>query len=543
MKIVKRLLILTAIFMLLLQVPFSCAQRGRPDGGPKDTIPPTFVNALPPNYSTHFNKKVIRINFDEYIKLKEPNKHILISPPMKNKPVILPMGQASKYVEVQILDTLPPETTYTINFGQSIVDNNESNPYPFFKYVFSTGDYIDSLKVTGSVVDAFQRETEPFISVMLYRLDSTYSDSLVYQESPDYIAYTQDSTNTFAIENVEAGDYRIVAVKDRNQNYKFNPKDDKIGFLTDTIHLPQDSTASFHLQLFKQVLSFEPIRPEQVSRRHLLFGIEGGTDSVSIELISPQLDDFTAQYYPRIESDSIDYWFDPYIDADSLVFTIAKGVQIDTIVTKIMEKDLDSLRLSAEPTGNIPMLDTFYISANTPLVALDTSKIQVLNKDSLAIDFAMQYHRLGNRYTLDFEKETEGTYYIQALPGAFTDMYAAVNDTLQYKLSTKAQDQYADVRITLQNIASYPVIVQLASDKGETKRELIHTQAEGATFDFKYVDPGNYYVRVIYDTNANGIWDTGDYWQKTQPEEVIYMQKPLEVRKNWEITQTFILKP
>ena len=179
---------------------YGCAQIGRPDGGPKDVTPPEFVSASPENYSIQFDKDEIKIQFNEFIKLNNAQQQIIFSPPILPRPQISPMGLASREVKIKLaLDSLKDNTTYTINFGQSIEDNNEGNPLPFFKYVFSTGDYIDSLKLDGRINDMFYRETPEFTSVMLYEKDSTYSDSIVFKESPTYIAYAQDSTNMFSL--------------------------------------------------------------------------------------------------------------------------------------------------------------------------------------------------------------------------------------------------------------------------------------------------------------------------------------------------------
>jgi hypothetical protein len=124
---------------------------------------------------------------------------------MDPKPEIYPMGSVSKDVRIKIIDTLLENTTYTINFGNSIVDNTEGNPLPFFKYIFSTGSYVDSLSVQGSIKDAFNRKTDEFISVMLYEVDSTYNDSVVFNKMPTYISYTQDTLNTFSVENMKEG--------------------------------------------------------------------------------------------------------------------------------------------------------------------------------------------------------------------------------------------------------------------------------------------------------------------------------------------------
>lgn len=145
----------------------NCANRGTPKGGAKDIEPPKILKSIPDNYSTNFKGKEIKIYFDEYIKLKNLQKQLIISPPMNTQPEILPLGSASKYITIKIFDTLQPNMTYAFNFGQSVVDNNEENPFPFYRYVFSTGNYIDSLTVKGSILDAKKIKPEEFVSVML----------------------------------------------------------------------------------------------------------------------------------------------------------------------------------------------------------------------------------------------------------------------------------------------------------------------------------------------------------------------------------------
>lgn len=547
MKTFRPLLTILLLIWVAWFIPISCAQRGRPDGGPKDTIPPSFVDADPPNFSTNFDKEEIRMNFDEYIKLEEPDQQVLISPPMKTIPIIKPQGQALEYVEIEFTDTLKENTTYTINFGKSIVDNNEGNELPYFKYVFSTGDYVDSLKVAGKVTDAFDRETEEGISVMLYRLDSTYSDSIIYQESPTYVAYTRDTTNEFSLENLHEGDYKMVALQDENRDYKFQPKSEKIGFLEDTIRLPEDQDKTFDLEIFKAILDYKPEKkPERASKKHLIFGYQGEVDSVSINLLSEAPEDYRARYYREQEHDSIDYWFEPALEeADTLYFEMKNKDQRDTLRTVFKDEDLDvdSLEVSADPSSNLPLDGTVELSANTPMMEVDTSLISIVDKDSVNVPFESHLDSLYNTVTLDFPKKEEEKYLIQAFPGAITDFYDDQNDTLQYNLSTKAEREYADVNITLNNLNQYPVIVQLVKENGESVKEIEHHEADGDTFNFEFVPPDDYYVRIIYDENDNGIYDTGDYLEERQPEKVIYMDKPLDVRKNWEIHQDYTLKP
>ncbi|NND15082.1 MAG: Ig-like domain-containing protein, partial [Eudoraea sp.] len=187
MQLAKRFLS-TIFLVFLLLATWHCAKRGSPTGGPKDTTPPTQIGAEPEEFSTEFESNKIRLYFDEYIRLQNPQDQMIISPPLKYPPLLSPQGGASKYVEVDIKDTLKENTTYTINFGQSIVDNNENNPAPFLSYVFSTGTYIDSLVLNGIVTDAFNLNPDEFISIMLYELDTTFNDSTIYQRPPNYIS-------------------------------------------------------------------------------------------------------------------------------------------------------------------------------------------------------------------------------------------------------------------------------------------------------------------------------------------------------------------
>lgn len=511
-----------------------------PGGGPIDSLPPEVLKTKPANFTTRFKSKTIRIDFDEYIKLNDASKQILISPPMEKKPIINPQGQAQKYIEIEIRDSLQPNTTYTINFGQSIEDNNEGNPLPFYKYVFSTGDDIDSLKVAGTVKDAFKRTTDEQLTVLLYKLDSEYSDSTIYKRPPTYIAYTRDSTNTFEFENIAEGTYRIAALQDKNQDYLFNPKSEKVGFLPDTLYLPTDQ--NYDLTVFREEQKFKASKLSQEALQHLLFSFEGGAENVQVRMISNKPDGFEEAYYKREKTDSIDYWFKPYFEADSLLFEIAKGEIKDTLITRLKEIERDSLKIKAEPTAGFGLRDKLTISANTPLVEIKSELIKIVNKDSVEVAFTSDFKSSINKLVLDFEKKEKQTYKFQALPGAFRDFFGKENDTIKYNLVTKAETDYADVQITFNNLKNYPVIVQMVNEKGETKRERIHTEEDGNVFSFSFVDPGSYYIRLIYDENENGRWDTGSFLKQQQPEKVIYMRKPLEVRKNWEISQSYQLE-
>lgn len=516
----------------------SCAKQGSPTGGPVDVEPPKFINASPENFSINFDKKEIRIYFNEYIQLDEPQRQIIFSPPMETKALITPLGTARKYVEIEIKDTLQENTTYTVNFGQGIVDYNEENPLPFFKYVFSTGSYIDSLSVSGTVRDALQKTPDEFISVMLYRVDSTYSDSIVYNQVPTYISYSKDSTNTFQIENIKEGEYKLIAIKDENRNYKFEPEKDEIAFVEETIQVPTDTT--FQLTMFKEILDFEAKRPKLIAKQHIVFGYQGIPDSTQIKMLSEKPANFESQFFKDQEKDTLHYFFKPFIEKDSLIFELTNQDYRDTLVVFLRELQMDSLSISASPRGNIGFEETFSLHANTPIISKDTSLISVLDKDSLSIPFSSELEFHENKVQLNFEKEEEQVYQVRLLPGAITDFYGNVNDTLNYRLQTKKLSDFGILSIRIQQIEKFPVIVQLTNLDGEVIQEL-YSESD-PVFEFKHIDPGKYFVRIIFDENKNKDWDTGSYLKKRQPERVIYHPDTLDIRANWDVMETFILE-
>src|SRR5690606_35399541 len=239
----------------------------------------------PQNFSIGFTAKKIRLYFDELIKLEDVQNQLVVSPPFKHPPEIIPQGYPSKYIEILIKDTLRENTTYTINFGQSIVDNNEGNPNPFLSYVFSTGDYLDSLSLSGAVKDAFNRRADPFISVMLYEMDSTFTDSIIYREPPLYISNTGDSLPLFELNYLKAGQYMLIGLKDGNRNNMFDQRLDKIGFVQDTISLPTDSI--YLLNLFLEQPDYSAAVPSYVAKNRIIFGYTGDPSDMQIEPLIP----------------------------------------------------------------------------------------------------------------------------------------------------------------------------------------------------------------------------------------------------------------
>ncbi|WBL22111.1 Ig-like domain-containing protein [Zunongwangia sp. HRR-M8] len=528
----NRKLIKFILFTIIITSVVRCAKKGMPEGGPIDEEPPRFIRANPENYTTNFKAEEIRILFNEYIKLENPQQQIIISPPMDPKPNILPLGQARKDVRIEIGDTLRENTTYAINFGKSIVDNNEGNPYPYFKYVFSTGDYIDSLEVSGFIEDAYLKETPEFVSIFLYEMDSTYTDSVVYKDIPRYVSYTRDSSVNFDLENLKAGKYQMVAILDDNDNYKFNPGKDKIGFLEHPITIPTDSV--YTLSIFQEELAFEVKRPKLFKGRQLLIGYQGmpNLDDLELNFLYPPMDAPVSRITRDAKTDTLYYWFRDPIETDSVSLEVVTPRQRDTVYIRMAQLERDSLNVSPEPSGNIEYKQPFLLKANTPLVEKNDALITILNKDSIEVPFTSEIRYLENQLEINFEKEPEDTYYFKALPGTLTDLFGDQNDTINQKLTTKPLSDYGSLIMSLRNVRSYPIIIELTTLKGELVKK--QTLTEGTNFTFEHLNAGDYFLRIIYDKNENGYWDTGSWLERRKPEKISYYPDTLSVRASWD---------
>lgn len=511
----------------------SCAKRGSITGGLKDTIAPVLTSSYPKNFSANFKGTEIKLTFDEFIKLKDLKKQLIISPPMKNEPLILPTS-VGKFITIKINDTLKPNTTYSFNFGQSIEDNNEGNPLSQFKYVFSTGAVIDSLSISGIVKDAYEKEVESFVSVMLYEVNDKFNDSVVYKGTPRYITNTLDSLKIFKLENLKEGKYLLVAMKDYGSNNKFNSDKDKIGFKNQFITIPNDTV--FELKLFKEVLPFKALKPSQVSGNRLIFPYEGNSDGIKLALKNNETDmPIIITKFPQ--KDSLQIWYKP-LKVDSLSLAVSKGKYSKNFTFRIKEQKKDSLNITTLQNGSNSFRDLFVLESATPITKIDNSKIKLINKDSISVPFTAKYDDFNQQILFDFKKELSQTYTFSIMPGSLTDYLEKTNDTLVYKLSTKALEDYGNLKVSLQNVKRFPVLVQLTNQAGN----VVATEyCESKTkVEFNFLDPAVYSLRMIYDDNKNKEWDTGNYLEKRQAEEVIYYSNEIkDVRANWDSNHVF----
>jgi hypothetical protein len=522
-------------FIILLVFISNCARTGRPEGGPKDEDAPIFVTANPPYESINFNKKEIKLFFDEFIKLKDLNKQLVISPPLKYPALITPQGTASKQLTIEILDTLFLNTTYIFNFGNAVEDNNESNKLENFKYIFSTGTYIDSLTTSGSIKDAKLLETPKRNNILLYRIDSTFNDSIVYNKKPNYITSTLDTT-IFKFTNLRKGKYLMIALNESINDYIFDPKNDKIGFVSDTIQLPRDSIITQPIIIFKEEQPYEFKRGKEVFRGKIEFGFEGDGKDMKINMLSDVPTDFKSISKFEVDKDTLNYWFTPF-EADSLNFTVENKQIIDTLTVRLRKNKIDSLIMNATVKGTFHFRDTFFLTSNTPIIKIDTSKISLFDKDTIAVNFKTLLSKKENKIGFIFKKDPEQKYNLKFLPNSFTDIYDVKNDTLTYNLNTKKIDDYGRITINIENINSKNLIIEILSGKDQdqlVERQFITTSTK---LVFDLLEPKKYTIRAIIDENKNNKWDTGSYLKKQLAERIIYYEEI----NNYDLRASFFL--
>jgi len=527
------------VFLSLIVV-IGCAKRGSPSGGPQDSIPPVLVNASPKLNSINFDSEEIRLTFDEWIKLDKVQDQLIISPPLeKSSYEIKPLTGVTKKVFLKFLDSLSPETTYTVNFGNSIKDNNENNPLTFFSYTFSTGETIDSLYIRGNTKDAFSKDSDDFISLQLYRVDSLYKDSVIFQDKPTYISNTLDSTN-YKFQNLKEGQYLLIALKDYNSDYLFNPLNDKIGFIDSLITLPRDSI--INLKLFKEEVNIVWDKPHFINSEKIGFGFYGKLDTKKIKIESNIPDSVNYAFIKDKETDTLNLWLSKN-SFDSLNFSLIQSDTTKLTTVKFDRKKdslIDSLSFKAKTVNIIHFNESFKISSNIPLAKIEDSLITVRDIDSLKIPFSTSINKRLDEIDLSFDVSPSDKYSIVIMPKAIKDIRGSNNDSIQYNVVSQTLEDYGNIflDVILSNNSKY--ILQLIDSDMDVIREFKNIESN-STYSFDYIVPGKYTFRLIEDLNNNGVWDTGDFLKKRQPEPVFYYTNELEVRANWDFNEIFDL--
>ena len=532
-----RNLIYTVLSIALIN---GCAKRGNPTGGPVDSIPPVLINANPKLNSTNFDSEEIKLTFDEFVKLDKVQDQLIISPPLdKSSYEIRPLSGVTKKVFLKFIDSLAKETTYTINFGNSIKDNNEGNPLTFFSYTFSTGETLDSLYLKGNISDSYNLESDDYVSIQLYRIDSAFKDSIIFNKLPTYISNTLDSTS-YQFQNLKEGKYLILALKDVDDNYLFDPFYDKVGFIDSLITLPRDSIID--LRLFKEETSLIWDKPHFINSEKIGFGYYGKLEMKNIQ-------------FESILPDSVKYTFTKEIDKDTLYLWLSKN-NFDSLNFNLIEKDttklttikfdrardtlIDSLSITPKTSGVIHLKETFRLSANIPINDIIDSLITIKDIDSLNVAFKTSISNNLDEIDIVFDVSPSDNYRISILPNAIKDIRGDINDTLQLSVISQSLEDYGNIFLNVVRNNESKFILHMINPNGDIIREFKNVNQD-STFNFDYIRPGKYTFRLIEDINKNDIWDTGNYLRRIKPEPVYYFPDELEVRANWDLNETFDL--
>ncbi len=511
------------ILLFIIVCIISCARiTGNIEGGPEDTMAPMLDESKSsPNFQKNFTAAPLTFYFDEWLQIKNQN-NILVSPPLKYKPNIELRGKKLTF-EFNEAEILEDSTTYVINFGESIVDFTEGNPVEDFRFVFSTGDEIDSLFIQGRLKDVLTNEPVEGILVCLY---DTLRDSIVLQQRPLYITKT-NKAGEFSLSNLREDTFQLFAIED-NFNYKFDPPGERIAFLDSTIYLKEDSLAPiYELDLFLmddyRVLSHSFKKANRLS-----LSLSNQPDSIAF--INPSIQSI----YQESVKDSFHIWYtfkEPVMDSFIILHNDI-GQVLDTLRWKESNAK-DSLQLANKKKNkllNINPNSSLSFDYNLPIFIADTSLISL--QDTFNAEASYEPMTTGKKLNILVALKDKTDYNLSVLPGALVDIYGQTNDSLVLELNTATQEDFGNLHIDfISSNDSVNYLFQLR--KGENTIEEF-SLASSEVKDFKHIQPGKYNLRIIEDSNGNGRWDSGDWFEKRQAEKIKIIEVE-EIRANWDV--------
>ena len=590
----KRLIRKVLAVVTVIAALYSCASIGRPDGGPLDETPPRFIGSTPAAGALNNTKTKVSLSFDEFIKLEKANEKVVISPPQVQQPEIKASG---KKISVNLLDSLKPNTTYTIDFSDAIVDNNEGNPLGNFAFTFSTGSAIDTMEVSGTLLEASNLEP---VKGMLVGMHSNLSDTAFTKLPFDRVART-DSRGHFTIRGVAPGKYRIFGLMDADQNFAFSQKSEALAF-NESLVIPrweerirQDTTwvdsltidtvverkytyylpdnvilRSFKEDLFSQYLvKNERLTPEKFT---LYFAAKADTLPVLKGLNFDERDAFIIE--KNLTNDTIHYWVKDsllykqdtlslslnYLYTDTLNQLVPRTDTLN-LVAKTVKKAVDEpkkkkkkkgeeeepeptkfLHVSTYIPSTMDVYDYISLSFDEPIASFDSAAIHLKQKvDTLWEDIPFTFEQDSlqlRKYNLYYEWEPTREYEFSVDSTAFHGIYGLFTDKIKQNIKVRSLEEYGAIYFNVSGCDSIAFVELLdTQDKVVRKVPVVNGQA-----DFYFLNPGKYCARLINDTNGNGVWDSGEYETKRQPEMVYYYPQILEPKANWEVEQTWDVK-
>ncbi len=529
--------------ILLYLLVNACANPLAPTGGPRDETPPSVVEEeSSPNFQTKFEKQRIELTFDEWVQVNDIFQQVVVSPPLE-KPLDITLKKKTVRVDFADEEELKKDVTYTINFGEAVKDLTEKNPAENLRFVFSTGDYLDSLTISGQVLDAFTAEPKKDIRVMLYE---NLSDTVVRTERPFYFAKTDEEGN-FKIENVKEGTFKGFALEDSDLNYLFNQSNEAIGFPDSFIVLKPDTNAVImDIQLFTEAQAY---RIQDVDST--IYGLlkVNFNQNPSIDLLFIRYDTIGQEVIYEFDRDTLKVWYDQSDRQNWSLYLQQDSIFSDTIPIRPGDRSAflaeNSFQSKGGGTGRKfkPTLDV-VVNFNHPIAEIDTALIGFY-EDTLRtrIQPIYSFDTLAKQQLSMAYSWREGRpYALEILPGAITDMYGLANqDSIVKTFSPGLYKSFGNLNLTLVGFDStLQYVVQLLGRNDAVAHQWILNGSESYNRLLNTISPAKYTVQVITDYNQNGRWDTGDYDLGIQPEP-IYRRPIDEVRANWDVEATVTL--
>ncbi len=559
-----------------------------PSGGPKDVTPPIVIETIPKNGSSGFNTNKFVIKFNEFVSLEDIQTAALISPPMKEMPEFTVKG---KTVQVKFIEDLKPNTTYSVYFGEAIVDITERNPIINYTYIFSTGDFVDSLSLVGNVYNAFDLLPIEGTFVMLYKdnNDTIPFDSLPYSVVPYYLSKT-DVDGHFQFDGLSDDKYLLFATNDQNSNYIFDQPGEQIAFLdslvsphyieipvidttsadtlynveitSDSIIVVADSLLPDSIQnvLDMGVDLYMFLSPDTIQRlltakviekNAVLFAFSQPASNVGFEFIKYPLDSslFVSNY--SITKDTL-YWYLNNPPNDSLEIRLTQyddtlGViylKLDTekksirLRKKDKEEKKEILGWKSNISGKKLDLDKYLeITFSQPNVRFNNidSSLLVIGSDSIWNPEFSFIDSLNMKILFPFELKEETKYRVYFPDSAFTSWNNIHTKAIDIKFRTLPLSDYGIFTFDLYPEEKQNYILQFLNEKEVMVREFLFHSDTSVTFS--YLKPELYLAKIIFDNDKDNKWSTGNYYTKMQPEKVIYYPKEIKVRANWEIEE------
>lgn len=581
------------IFIIIAAaVMYSCANIGNPSGGPIDKTPPIFMRSNPTPNAVNVKDRKIEIFFDEIVTLKDPSTKIIVSPAQTEMPRMSALGRK---VTVELVDSLLPNTTYTIDFSNSIQDNNEGNAIDNFAFAFSTGSVIDSMRVSGYVLDS--RTLEPMQSVVV-GLQSNLADSAFHKEKLQRVALTNDH-GQFTIRNVSPGSYHIFALKDLDRDYKFGNPTEDIAFL-DSIIVPSIGSREAADTVYNDLNEIDTImratRPayfpndillsmfnEDRKSQYLANNLRVDSTRISLTFAAasdtlPSLsivgrNDVPDQWYTLERSqtnDTLTYWIRPphLVSADTLIVattylrtdtasnlswgtdTLKFTFQRQKAKKKKKNEETDSLEqirfmeLHPLANGTQEVYAPLLLQTGTPIERYSREAFHLqrkLQNDTIFYpaeikSIALRDSTLSRRdlmLKVDWEPGAAYTLAVDSL--AMTDIYGLQTKPLKVDFNVRKMEEYGNIVFNIPAVRDSAIVELLDG----TEKIVLRAPVKNHRAELLNLLPGKYYARLFIDRNGNGKYDTGNYDMHLQPEETVYYPGAINLKKNWDVEQTW----